>query len=75
MVVGVGIDLVDVARFRESLARTPSMVARMAESGRPGLEIRDAARALAEERGVSAWQLSLTHTATAAGAIVVAVGR
>jgi holo-[acyl-carrier protein] synthase len=122
-VVGVGIDLVDVARFRESLARTPTMAARMftegerayaesardpaerfaarfaakeavmkalgvglgafgfhdvevvrAESGQPSLVVRSAAEDLAAERGVTVWQLSLTHTATAAGAIVVAVG-
>ena len=27
------------------------------------------------ERGVVAWQISLTHTATSAGAVVVALGR
>ena len=122
-VVGVGIDLVDVRRFRESLARTPTMAARMftegerayaesardpaeryaarfaakeavmkalgvglgafgfhdvevvrAGSGRPDLVVRAAAEALAAERGVTAWQVSLTHTATSAGAIVVATG-
>lgn len=122
-VVGVGIDLVDVDRFRTSLSRTPSMVPRMftdgerdyAESasdpteryaarfaakeavmkalgvglgafgfhdvevlrdgaGRPTLGIYGPAEELAAGRGVIGWQISLTHTATSAGAVVVAVG-
>lgn len=122
-VVGVGIDLVDVHRFRASLARTPSMRARMftpgerayaeqasdpaeryaarfaakeavmkamgvglgafgfhdvevarEEGGRPWLVVGGAAEVLAADLGVVAWQLSLTHTATSAGAIVVALG-
>jgi holo-[acyl-carrier protein] synthase len=121
-VVGVGIDLVDVDRFRVSLQRTPSMRTRMFtdaerayaetatdpteryaarfaakeavmkalgvglgafgfhdvevlrdEGGRPSLRIAGAAEVLAVERGVGAWQLSLTHTATSAGAVVVAL--
>lgn len=122
-VVGIGIDLVDVDRFRTTLQRTPSMVERMftdgerayalaandpterfaarfaakeavmkalgvglgafgfhdvevlrAESGAPSLAVHGPAETLARERGVTAWQLSLTHTATSAGAFVVAVG-
>lgn len=122
-VLGVGIDLVDVDRFRASLARTPSMRERMftpgertyaetandpaeryaarfaakeavmkamgvglgafgfhdvevlrAEGGQPSLRVIGAAELLAVERGVRAWQLSLTHTATSAGAVVVALG-
>ena len=121
-VVGVGIDLVDVDRFRASLARTPSMAARMlteaerayAESandpseryaarfaakeavmkalgvglgafgfhdvevlreagGRPSLGVYGPADRLARDRGVVRWQISLTHTATSAGAVVVAL--
>jgi holo-[acyl-carrier protein] synthase len=121
-VIGVGIDLVDVDRFRVSLARTPSMRTRMftegerayaeaandpteryaarfaakeavmkalgvglgafgfhdvevlrAEEGQPSLRVIGAAELLAVERGVAHWQLSLTHTATSAGAIVVAL--
>jgi holo-[acyl-carrier protein] synthase len=121
-VIGVGIDLVDVDRFRVSLARTPSMRTRMftegerayaeaandpteryaarfaakeavmkalgvglgafgfhdvevlrAQEGQPSLRVIGAAELLAVERGVVAWQLSLTHTATSAGAIVVAL--
>ena len=123
VVLGVGIDLVDVARFRASLARTPTMAARMFtdaersyaetandpaeryaarfaakeavmkalgvglgafgfhdvevvrdDSGRPDLVVRAGAEALAVARGVAGFRLSLTHTATSAGAIVVAVG-
>lgn len=122
-VIGVGIDLVDVDRFRVSLARTPSMVDRMftpgerayalgandpterfaarfaakeavmkalgvglgafgfhdvevvrAEGGAPSLVVVGPAASLAASRGVVAWQLSLTHTATTAGAFVIAVG-
>jgi len=122
-IVGVGIDLVDIERFRTSLERTPSMRERMftpgerayaetandpaeryaarfaakeavmkalgvglgafgfhdvevqrADGGRPSLVVIGAAELLAVERGVVAWQLSLTHTALSAGAVVVAVG-
>lgn len=122
-VVGVGIDLVDVDRFRASLARTPSMRERMftdgerayaetandpteryaarfaakeavmkamgvglgafgfhdvevlrAEGGQPSLRVVGAAELLAVDLGVRGWQLSLTHTATSAGAVVVALG-
>jgi holo-[acyl-carrier protein] synthase len=121
-VLGVGIDLVDVDRFRVSLQRTPSVRERMFtegersyaetandpaeryaarfaakeavmkamgvglgafgfhdvevlrdDGGRPSLRIVGAAELLAVERGVQAWQISLTHTATSAGAIVVAL--
>jgi holo-[acyl-carrier protein] synthase len=121
-VVGVGIDLVDVDRFRVSLARTPSMVARMFtdaereyaetandpseryaarfaakeavmkalgvglgafgfhdvevirhESGQPSLGVYGPAERLARDRGVVRWQISLTHTTTSAGAVVVAL--
>lgn len=122
-VIGVGIDLVDVARFRVSLQRTPSMRTRMftegertyaesandpaeryaarfaakeavmkamgvglgafgfhdvevvrADGGQPSLRVIGAAELLAVERGVVTWQVSLTHTATSAGAVVVALG-
>jgi holo-[acyl-carrier protein] synthase len=122
-VLGVGIDLVDVDRFRVSLARTPSMRERMftegerayaeaandpaeryaarfaakeavmkamgvglgafgfhdvsvlrAEGGQPSLLVVGTAELLAVERGVQAWQISLTHTAMSAGAVVVALG-
>ena len=120
--VGVGIDLVDVDRFRASLARTPSMAVRMftdaerayaesandpseryaarfaakeavmkalgvglgafgfhdvevlrEESGRPSLGVYGPAERLARDRGVVGWQISLTHTTTSAGAVVVAL--
>ena len=38
MIVGVGIDVVDIARFEESLSRTPGLAARLftpAEAARP----------------------------------------
>ena len=38
MIVGVGIDVVDIARFEESLSRTPGLAARLftpAEASRP----------------------------------------
>lgn len=121
-VVGVGIDLVEVARMRAALERTPSMVARVftddeatdagrggdraerlaarfaakeavlkalgsglgsvpmtsievcrAESGAPAVRLHGAAADLATRLGVGALQVSMTHTASTAGAVVVAV--
>ena len=42
-------------------------------SGRPLLRLRGRAAALAGERGVSEWHISLTHTDLTAQAIVIAV--
>ena len=121
-VVGVGIDLVEVERFRRSLERTPTMIERMfteverayalaasdpaerfavrfaakeavmkamgvalgafgfhdvevqrEEGGRPLLGVYGPALLLAEERSIVHWEISLTHTATSAGAVVVAL--
>ncbi|HEY2300896.1 MAG TPA: holo-ACP synthase [Acidimicrobiales bacterium] len=120
--VGLGIDAVDVARFRSLLARrpgisrrlftederayaarladpAPSLAARFAakeatmkalgvgvgafrwcdvevrraEGGRPSLLLRGQAAALAGRHGVESWQVSLTHTASVAGAVVAAL--
>lgn len=119
--IGLGLDAVDLDRFRRVLGRTPSLVRRVfteaerADVGRrsdpvPGLAARFAAKeaamkalgvglgsfalsevevvrapggapelrtsgraaALAESLGVTAWHVSLTHTATLAGAVVLA---
>jgi holo-[acyl-carrier protein] synthase len=121
VIIGIGIDLVDIERFRTSLLRTPSMRTRLftqieldyvapkndpvpslaarfaareavmkslgvglgafgfhevwverAESGQPSLMIAGQAQVLAEAAGVTSWHLSLTHSATTAGAYVVA---
>ncbi len=120
-VIGIGIDLVDIERFRTSLQRTPSMRTRLftetelayvapkadpapslaarfaareavmkslglglgafgfhevwverAESGAPSLVVVGRARELADAAGVGTWHLSLTHSATTAGAYVLA---
>jgi holo-[acyl-carrier protein] synthase len=120
-VIGVGTDLVEVARFRQALRRTPGLRTRCfteaerayaerrsdpverlaarfaakeavmkalgvglgacgftdievvrAESGQPAVRLHGTAAALAAERGVTSWHLSLTHTDTAAHALVVA---
>jgi holo-[acyl-carrier protein] synthase len=120
--IGIGVDAVDIERFRRSLQRTPSMIGRLfteserqdanqrpdpvpslaarfaareatmkalglglgafgfhdvyvvrAASGAPSLVVRNRARELAEERGVTAWHLSLTHTDLVAVAFVTAV--
>ncbi len=120
-VVGVGIDAVDVERFRTVLGRreafaervftdaeraeassrqdpVPGRAARFAakeavmkslsvglgafdfadvevvrgEGGAPALSVTGKAAALAEQRGVKGWHISLTHTATVAIAIAVA---
>ena len=122
-VIGIGIDLVDIERFRTSLERTPSMRTRLfteselayvepksdpvpslaarfaareavmkslglglgafgfhevwverADSGAPSLAVTGRARGLADEAGVTAWHISLTHSATTAGAYVIATG-
>lgn len=120
-VIGIGVDAVDVPRFRATLARTPSfrdrvftdqelipladrrdpvpsLAARFAareavmkamgvglgafdfhdvwvdrlDSGRPVLQVSGRADALARERGIGSWHLSLTHTDELAIAYVVA---
>jgi len=120
-VIGVGLDAVEVERFRRSLARTPTMAERVftahelayarlredpterlaarfaakeavmkalgvglgafgfhdvevvhTESGEPQLTLRGRASELSEERGVTRWHLSLTHTAHQAQAIAIA---
>ena len=121
MIVGIGIDAVDIGRFRASLERTPSMRSRLfvdeelayvephadpmpslavrfaareavmkamgvglgafdfhdvwvsrAESGEPSLRVAGRARSLAEEREISRWHLSLTHSDSVAVAYVIA---
>jgi holo-[acyl-carrier protein] synthase len=115
--VGVGVDLVDVARLAAALERRPRLAARLfterervdargrperlaarfaakeatwkalgvgigstgfhdveivrAPGGEPGLRLSGRAAELAGRLGVGRWFVSLTHTATAAGAIVV----
>lgn len=120
-VIGIGIDLVDIERFRTALERTPSMRTRLfteselayvapkvdpvpslaarfaareavmkslglglgafgfhevwvesAESGAPSLAVTGRAKGLADEAGIGVWHLSLTHSASTAGAYVVA---
>lgn len=120
-VVGLGLDLVEVDRVRQALARTPGFSVRVftdgerawaeaasdpaerfaarwaakeavlkalgvglsvplrdievvrAGRGEPSVELRGRAAELAAARGVDAWQLSLTHTATTAGAVALAL--
>ena len=120
-VVGVGIDAVDVERFRTVLDRrrgfaervftaaerteaaarhdpAPGLAARFAakeavmkslsvglgavdfadvevvrgEGGAPSLSVTGRAAALAEQRAVTGWHISLTHTGTVAMAVAVA---
>ena len=119
--IGIGIDVVDIERFRTTLERTPSMRTRVftqselnyvkpqsdpvpslaarfaareavmkslglglgafgfhevwvdrAASGEPSLAITGRALDLAAEAGVERWHLSLTHSASTAGAYVIA---
>ena len=118
--IGVGLDAVEVDRFRRVLSRTPGVARRVftedersygaaaldpaprlaarfaakeaamkalgvglgavdwhdvevvrADSGAPALRVTGRAAALAAAQGVTAWRVSLTHTDTAAEAIVV----
>lgn len=124
MIVGVGVDVVGVARFRRSLDRTPTLAERLFtggerayaeaarpamaaqrlaarfaakeavlkalgaglgacgfhdievvrddDSGAPSLALHGPALALAAERAVASWHLSLSHTDELATAFVVA---
>lgn len=50
MIVGVGIDVVDIARFEQALARTPGLAGRLFTTGERGLPPRSlAARFAAKE--------------------------
>jgi len=121
-VIGIGIDAVEIERFRRALARTvtladrlftaaeraeaagqrdpvPRLASRFAAqgavmkalgvglgafafgeaegtrsvTGRPELRLSGGALALASRRGVVGWHVSITHTATLAQAVVVAL--
>ncbi|MGN6695495.1 MAG: holo-ACP synthase [Aquihabitans sp.] len=120
--IGIGVDLVEVARMRTVLARTPTMAERLftprerayaetandpteryaarfaakeavmkalgvglgsvdwhdievvrSDSGAPELAITGRAQVLAADAGVTRWLLTLTHTASMAEAIAVAL--
>ena len=120
--IGIGIDAVEVDRFRRALDRTPSLATRLftdaerdavggsadvaprlaarfaakeatmkalgvgigafafhdvevvrADGGAPSLRVTGAAEDLAASRGVTGWLVSMTHTATVAEAVVVAL--
>jgi holo-[acyl-carrier protein] synthase len=122
-IVGIGVDAVDVATMRQTIARTPSFVTRCftdaerdyagraadpaeryavrfaakeavmkamgvglgafgfhdvevarSDDGVPSLIVSGAAAALAAERGITRWLVSLTHTELVAVAYVVAEG-
>lgn len=45
-----------------------------ADSGAPSLRLHGSAAALAADRGVGGWHVSLTHTKTMAEAVVIALG-
>lgn len=121
-VIGLGLDLVDVARFERVLERRPALVSRLfaseeldyagtlarpvvtlagrfaakeavmkalgvgigavdwmdvavlrKEGGAPDLIVRGRAARLADSRGVTSWQLSISHTGSVAAAVVVAL--
>lgn len=119
MIVGIGVDVVDIARFERGLIRTPALVHRLfAESeqvrdgvamplrslagrfaakealikalgdsagvrwhdmrvvsndlGNPGFELFESTRAIAQERGITAIHLSMSHDAGFAIAYVIA---
>ena len=121
--IGIGIDAVELDRFRKALLRQPKLadrlftvdelaygraagdatarlaarfavkeatmkalgvglgafsfhdvaVTRDEESGAPALAVTGAAAALAEQRGVRDWRVSITHTERTAHAVVVAL--
>ena len=55
--IGVGIDAVELDRFRNVLARTPTLTERVFTTA---------------ERGVARWHVSLSHTTVRATAFVIA---
>lgn len=120
--IGIGVDLVELDRFRRVMERTPGIIDRCftdgerayaekrrdpterfavrfaakeavmkalgvgigevrmrdieierAESGRPSIVLHGTAAELALERGVVEWKLTMTHTASMAEAIAVAL--
>lgn len=119
---GVGIDVVSIPRFADSLRRTPaladklftpaervtasgrprtdaSLAARFAakeavakalgvplgmdwhdcvitvdDARRPAIEVTGTVAAACAERGITGWQISLTHDAGIAAAVVIALG-
>jgi holo-[acyl-carrier protein] synthase len=120
--VRVGVDAVDIDRFRKAISRTSGLVERVftdaerayaelakdpaerfavrwaakeaamkvlgagigevrfrdievvrARDGRPSLVLHDRAAAIADELGLSAWDVSLTHSGLVAIAVVVGV--
>ena len=123
MIIGLGTDLVEVARFRLAMERRAKLPERLfsdaereyafrqkdpakslaarfgakeavmkamgvglwkfkfrdvevvrAKSGAPSVALHGRAAEMAAERGIGAWQLSLTHTETTAMAVVLALG-
>ena len=73
--IGIGVDAVDIERFREVLARRPARHQRLFTDGERALAAgrMDPVPALAEAAGVSAWHLSLTHSDLIAVAVVAAM--
>jgi holo-[acyl-carrier protein] synthase len=53
MIVGVGIDVVDIARFEQSLARTPGLAQRLFTAGEGGLPPRSLAARFAAKEALS----------------------
>ena len=116
MIVGIGVDIVDIGRFRVALQRTPALAGRLfTESergarpeslaasfaakeavakalgappglrwtdvtverdttGRPMLLVSGTVAAVAQQRGVRCWHLSLSHDSGMSIAMVVAEG-
>jgi holo-[acyl-carrier protein] synthase len=59
---GVGVALTDIELLHD-------------ESGAPRLELRGAARDIAEQRGVGHFHVSLSHSASSSAAVVIAVSK
>jgi holo-[acyl-carrier protein] synthase len=119
--LGIGIDAVDIDRFRRSLERTPNLSARLftaeelrsveaksdsasslaarfavreatmkalgvglgafdlhdvsvskLSTGQPVLQVRGRAQQIAQSRGITSWQVSISHTDSVAVAVVAA---
>ena len=69
----MGVESMGAAKQAATAALAEIEVVRDEDSGAPDLVLHGKAAALAADRGVTAWKLSLTHTDTSAHAIVIAL--
>jgi holo-[acyl-carrier protein] synthase len=79
MIIGIGVDLVDLARFERAVTRTPNLLARLFVPAERDLPLRSLAGRFAAKEAlikalgdITSMHLSMTHDAGVAVAFVVA---